>query len=128
MKNLQNSGSKESLITSQAHSPMIPNVQGLGGQSQNKPSVTHYDQFLISCSDDGSINIYDCSSFRYSCNDEYYTKGVSDTNHVYVAHSKAITAKLQEESFFGTGPKTLSSDANFTKIDEIQQENINENI
>ena len=49
-----------------------------------------YDQYLISCSDDGSINVYDCSSFKKSCNDEFYTTNLTDKTKIYRPHSKAI--------------------------------------
>jgi len=103
---------------------MISNVQG--GMQQEKKPISHFDQFLISCSDDGSINIYDCSSFRQNCNDEYYTKGIADSNHIFTPHSKAISAKLQEESFFGAGPKTLE-EVNFNKTEEMES-HVNEKI
>jgi hypothetical protein len=42
-----------------------------------------FDQFLVSCSDDGSINIYDVSSFTVSGHEEVYLKSGTD-NKVYL--------------------------------------------
>lgn len=47
-----------------------------------------YDQFLITCSDDGSINIYDVSSFTKNGVEEYYNKPKEGSSRVYLPTSK----------------------------------------
>lgn len=52
---------------------MISNVHHSTDNKDKKQPPETFDQFLISCSDDGSINIYDVSSFAKSSIDEFYT-------------------------------------------------------
>jgi len=78
-------------IEQQAYFEMYQNLdyQEQGTQN-NQEGECQYDQYLVSCSDDGSINVYDCSSFKRSCNDEFYTTNLRDKTKIFKPHSKAI--------------------------------------
>ena len=47
-----------------------------------------FDQFLVTCSDDGSINIYDVSSFTKNGVEEYYMKLSKGPGVMYQPTSK----------------------------------------
>lgn len=49
-----------------------------------------YDQFLVTCSDDGSVNVYDVSSLYKHTYDEYYTKGSNDSSPIYQVHQRHV--------------------------------------
>ena len=44
---------------------------------------TQYDQFLLSCSDDGLVHVYDVSSFDGQAHDEFYVKESEKTFKIY---------------------------------------------
>ena len=64
-----------------SYMPMITYF-GTDNNSQTSSHV-HYDQFLITCSDDGSMNIYDVSSFSKELDGEFYTRGNKNTDRIY---------------------------------------------
>ena len=66
-------------------------AEGLNASQLSEPQ---YDQFLISCSDDGSVNIYDVSSFNKDSNDEFYKKGQSN---IYKVYSSAGSKLLESQ-------------------------------
>lgn len=80
----------------QATCPMISNSTYREAGQGTRATPTHYDQFLISCSDDGSINIYDVSSFRKSSANEFYTCDEHQT--LFVPHTKGSFGQSDDES------------------------------
>lgn len=65
-----------------------------------------YDQFLISCSDDGSINIYDVSTFTSTGNEEFYVKSAAD-NKIFVPIQKKSATNSGKDSATINELKTL---------------------
>ena len=60
-----------------------------------------YDQFLVTCSDDGSVNVYDLSSLYKHTYDEYYTRGPADSALIYEVHQrhvKLLKTKVQTDT------------------------------
>lgn len=78
-----------------SHQSMIPDVAE-GGSASPQTQEPQYDQFLISCSDDGSVNVYDVSSFSKDSKDEFYKKGKLSPN-IYKAYSKALCKVNENE-------------------------------
>ena len=53
---------------------------------------------MVSCSDDGSINIYDVSSFTKGGVDEYYLR--TDIDNTYVPHHRTKPMVNKEDELF----------------------------